>query len=167
MTLRVFAILGSLAFVAGCASGPKTPAASQARGTATAGTASSSAAAPAAPAPAPAPIVSLPDEQRRLADLFRGTPVVFAMQADGSMRIAVPLKFSFDKGRAAVKPPLAKVLDHVAPSLKGRNMRARVTAPLDAPKGTAALAQERAASTRDYLVAKGIPAKHFATHTPS
>lgn len=158
-TRVVLATLGGLALVAGCASGPKTPAAPQARGTATP--------AATAPAPAPAPSVSLPAEQRRLADLFRGTPVVIEMQADGSMRVAVPLKFSFDKGRAAVKPPLAKVLDYVVPSLRGDNMRARVAAPLDTPKGAASLAQERATSTRDYLVAKGIPMTHFAALAPS
>jgi len=156
MNTRILVALGGLALVAGCASGPKTPASPQAPGTASPGV-----------APAPVPTVSLPAEQRRLADLFRGTPVVIEMQADGSMRVAVPLKFSFDKGRAAVKPPLAKVLDYVVPSLKGQNMRARVAAPCDTPKGSATLAQERASSTRDYLVAKGIPMTHFASLAPS
>ena len=50
---------------------------------------------------------ALEAEQERLAGLFEGTPVVFAMQPDGSLRVAVPLRYSFDPGRHAVKPPLA------------------------------------------------------------
>src|SRR5690348_812753 len=65
---------------------------------------------------AAAPRPTLSEEQRRLADLFRGTPVVFAMQPDGSMRVSVPLRYSFDPGRFAVKPPLGAVLDRVAKS---------------------------------------------------
>ena len=64
---------------------------------------------PSGPGAAPgaaAPKETLAAEQRRLAELFRGTPVVFAMQADGSLRVTVPLAYSFDKGRFAVKPPL-------------------------------------------------------------
>ena len=57
---------------------------------------------------APAPRATLAAEQRRLAELFRGTPVVFAMQNDGSLRVTVPLEFSFDRGRHAVKPPLRR-----------------------------------------------------------
>ena len=55
---------------------------------------------------APAPKVSLAAEQRRLADLFRGTPVVFQMQSDGSLRVEVPLRYSFDTGGSTVKPGL-------------------------------------------------------------
>ena len=56
---------------------------------------------------APMPKATLESEQRRLAELFRGTPVVFEMQRDGSLRIVVPMAFAFDKGRSVVKPPLA------------------------------------------------------------
>lgn len=148
-----------LAVLAGCATNKPSPHSAPSAP-------SPSSAAP-SPSPAPVPTVSLPAEQRRLSDLFRGTPVVFEMQADGSMRVAVPLKYSFDKGRAAVKPPLAKVLDYLAPSLRYQSMRAKVAAPPDAPKAAASLAQERAASTRDYLIAKGIPLTHFAALTPA
>jgi outer membrane protein OmpA-like peptidoglycan-associated protein len=135
-----------------------------------------------APAPAPAvqpgaarngalpqaePKPTLVAEQRRLADLFRGTPVVFAMQPDGSLRVGVPLKYSFDDGQTAVKPPLAAVLDRVARSQRAQKTRLRVAAPADAKAGNPQLARERAASTRDYLVAHGVRVTRIAGLAPT
>ena len=101
-------------------------------------------------------------EQRRLAELFRGTPVVFEMQADGSMKVTVPLRYAFDKGRFAVKPPLAAVLDRVAESQRGGPSRLLVTAPSDPQTKGLMLATERATSARDYLVARGVDATRFS-----
>jgi len=101
---------------------------------------------------------SLADEQRRLADLFRGTPVVFAMQKDGSLRVSVPLRYSFDRGRHAVKPPLGAVLERVAKSQRSEPTRLTVTAPADPGAKGLLLATERASSARDYMVAHGVPA---------
>ena len=119
--------------------------------------------APATPAPAtwaaPAPAnPTLAAEQRRLAALFRGTPVVFEMQPDGSLRVAVPLHFCFDRGAGIVKPPLAAVLDHVARSQRHESTRLRVVAAPDPGSRGHALARDRAESARDYLAARGIPA---------
>lgn len=108
------------------------------------------------PHPAPGK-VPLGDEQRRLAELFRGTPVVFAMQSDGSLRVEVPLRFSFDPGASVVKPPLAAVLDRLALSQRKQPTRLHVAAPADpGARNAAVLARDRTASTRDYLVAHGI-----------
>jgi outer membrane protein OmpA-like peptidoglycan-associated protein len=111
-----------------------------------------------ATAPHPAPgKVPLGDEQRRLAELFRGTPVVFQMQSDGSLRVEVPLRFSFDHGASVVKPPLAAVLDRLASSQRTQPTRLHVAAPADpGARNAAVLARDRTASTRDYLVAHGI-----------
>jgi outer membrane protein OmpA-like peptidoglycan-associated protein len=116
---------------------------------------------PSAPG-APAQKVSLADEQRRLAELFRGTPVVFEMQADGSMRVTVPLRYSFDKGRFAVKPPLGAVLDRVAKSQRAEATRFLVQAPADPQSKGLLLATERATSARDYLVGRGVDATRFS-----
>jgi outer membrane protein OmpA-like peptidoglycan-associated protein len=113
------------------------------------------------------PKVTLVSEQRRLADLFRGTPVVFEMQPDGSLRVDVPLKYSFDDGQTVVKPPLAAVLDRVARSQRTQKTKLRVAAPTDAKSANAQLARERAASTRDYLVAHGVKASRFAAIAPA
>jgi len=122
-----------------------------------------SASGPGAAPGAAAPKETLAAEQRRLADLFRGTPVVFAMQADGSMRVTVPLVYSFDKGRYAVKPPLGAVLDRVAKSQRTEATRFFVTAPADPQTKGLMLATERANSTRDYLVGRGVDARRFST----
>jgi outer membrane protein OmpA-like peptidoglycan-associated protein len=96
-------------------------------------------------------------EQQRLSELFRGTPVVFSMQPDGSLRVEVPLSFCFDRGTFVVKPPLAAVLDRLANSQRNEATRLRVTAAPDPGGGGGpTLARERAASTRDYLVARGV-----------
>ena len=145
MRVRSWVTVCVVAF-AGCAqNGPVSPE----RGEATGG----------APPPAHR---SLADEQRRLAELFRGTPVVFALQKDGSLRVSVPLRYSFDHGRHAVKPPLGAVLERVAKSQRVEPTRLTVTAPTDPGAKGLLLATERASSARDYMVAHGVPATRFS-----
>ncbi|MEP6873641.1 MAG: OmpA family protein [Burkholderiales bacterium] len=99
-------------------------------------------------------------EKLRLAELFRGTPVVFALQPDGSMRVEVPLQYSFDAGKAVVKPPLAAVLDRIAAGQRDELTQVVVHAPGEA--AAKALAGERAASVREYLVGHGLPEPRVA-----
>ena len=132
----------------------------------------------ATPAPAPVPVPAparqtLASEQRRLTELFRGTPVAFAMQADGALRVTVPLQFCFDRAATVVKPPLAAVLDRIAKSQRDRSTRLRVAAAPDPGKGAGAgaggsaealaLARRRADTARDYLEAQGIKANRLTT----
>ena len=122
--------------------------------------------------PAPAR-QTLAAEQRRLTELFRGTPVAFAMQADGALRVTVPLQFCFDRAATVVKPPLAAVLDRIAKSQRDRSTRLRVAAAPDPGKGAGAgaggsaealaLARRRADTARDYLEAQGIKANRLTT----
>ena len=120
-----------------------------------------------APNPAPNPATksastkaNLAIEKLRLAELFRGTPVLFALQPDGSLRADVPLQYSFDAGKAAVKPPLAAVLDRIAAGQRDESTQVVVHAPGEA--AAKALAGERAASVRNYLVAHGLPEPRVA-----
>lgn len=115
-----------------------------------------------APTPA-APLPTLATEQKRLGDLFADTPVTVQRLADGRLRLHVPLRYSFDTGRAAVKPPLAALLDRLATGLRSQPaFSVRVNASGDARGAAAAqLARERAAATRDYLVLKGAPTSRF------
>ena len=77
---------------------------------------------------------------------------------DGRLRVAVPLEFSFERRRSAVRPALAAVLDRVAPGLRETPAFVlRIGAPADEGGGGGNLAQDRAAAVRDYLVAKGVP----------
>jgi len=116
-------------------------------------------AAPAAPPgpskPAPPP-PTLAAEQRRLAALFEGTPVVFTMQRDGSLRVTVPLHYCFDQGLARVKRPLGAVLDRLAKSQLQATSTFRVAAPSDPGARGLDLARERALATRDYLIGQRL-----------
>jgi len=145
MRILLFLGVSILLGIAGCAT-PSSPGGVGPGGTAT--------------APA-APKQTLASEQRRLAELFRGTPVVVDSQREGSLRIQVPLDFAFDKGRAVVKPPLAKVLDLVARGQRAEPTRLAVSAPTDPQSKAVLLATERANSTRDYLVARGLVPTRF------
>lgn len=80
--------------------------------------------------------------------------------------VEVPRAFCFDAGSAAVKPPLAVVLDKVAQSLQ-RRPAARVEV-LAAPGDTATaspLAQQRADSVRKHLIARGVSSRQLGPPT--
>jgi outer membrane protein OmpA-like peptidoglycan-associated protein len=121
---------------------------------------------PTAPGPQSPPArpaeAALAAEHRWLTRLFAGTPVEITLQRDGQLDVEVPLDFSFDAGRANVKPPLAKVLDYIAQSAT-RQIRTRlhVAAPADA-RGTPALALRRASAVRAYLAGKGVSPQRFS-----
>lgn len=105
---------------------------------------------------APATRTTLAGEKVRLAALFRGTPVNFSTQQDGSLRATVPRRFSFGAGATKVMPPLAAVLDRLAKSQLESASRMRVSAPLDPDSRGGTLARDRAQSVRDYLIRQGI-----------
>ena len=105
---------------------------------------------------------ALEAQRKRLADAVRGTPVTVEGTEDGRLRVEVPLKYAFDPGRSVVKPPLAAVLNEVAAGLKPHAQAdVRIAGPADGAKGGSMLAQDRAASTRDYLVSRGVPPTRF------
>jgi outer membrane protein OmpA-like peptidoglycan-associated protein len=104
----------------------------------------------------PAQNTTLAGEQVRLAELFRGTPVAFTMQQDGSLRATVPRRFSFDAGAIKVKPPLAAVLDRLAKAQSHTGARMRVSTPSDPEVRGLTLARDRALSVRDYLAGQGV-----------
>ena len=161
-TLAIAAVL--IAALAACRTPPASTPSTQVPSTAPSPVSPGPAAAPVPmPAPAPAqPRQTLASEQRRLAELFRGTPVVFAMQADGALRVTVPLQYCFDRAAVVVKPPLAAVLDRLAKSQRDQGTRLRVAAAPDPDKdGAEALARRRADSARDYLEAQGIKANRL------
>lgn len=141
-------LAGLAAALAGCATGP-------------------AAEAPARPAPdaraaAPADLMA---EQQWLQQWFGGTPVVIANDRDGSLRVEVPLAFSFDAGQSRVKPPLAAVLDRVAESLRRRPLLlVSVAAPAD---GDAALQRARATAVGKHLAGRGVEGSRLVTAPPA
>ena len=138
---RAFPLICAALWLAGCATAPSPSAPS--KGTVV-------------------PRPTLAQERQRIGDLFQGTPVTLAMDGDSSLRAEVPLKFSFDPGRAVVKPPLAALLDRLAGSPATRGGSWVVAAPGDPKNKGNSLALERAASTRDYLVGRGADPLRFS-----
>jgi hypothetical protein len=80
-------------------------------------------------------------EKVRLTELFKGTPVVFGLLPDGSLRADVPLQFSLDRIAAGQHDELTRVV---------------ISAPADAGTKGTTLPMDRAASVRAYLVGHGL-----------
>jgi outer membrane protein OmpA-like peptidoglycan-associated protein len=112
--------------------------------------------------PPPSAMTQLEQLEDAMTETLRGTPVA-VQWADGStVRIVVPLQFSFDAGRSAVKRPLAAVLDRLATQLRSKPaLSVEVTGPADARAG-AVLSQDRAEATRDYLIGRGVTVNRFS-----
>ena len=168
MKIALSITVAVLAALVGCAS-KSPPASGAAPAAAPPGASPAAQPAPGAPASTPVPPrASLAAEQKRLAELFKGTPVVFSMQADGSLKVDVPLSFCFDRGAFVVKPPLGAVLDRLARSQRGDTTKLKVSAAGDTAASNPNLARDRAASARDYMVARGVFASRvvLANGTP-
>lgn len=153
--------LGWLALLAGCASPAlQTPAVVPSVPGSSAPTVPPPSPRAAPPAPVISPLVS---EQRWLEDLFRGTPVAITLLDANTLAVDVPLANSFDTGKSAVKPALAKVLEYVNTSLRRQpTMRLSIAAPTDAAAGSVALAAARAQQVREALLARGLSATRLA-----
>jgi hypothetical protein len=107
---------------------------------------------PAAPAEPPRPGQAPPNvlaaEVAWMKQLFDGTPVGIASEPDGSMRVDVPMTFSFDDKSNAPKPPLRAVMDKVAVSMA---RQASTKVHLASPGPVA-----RGAAMRSYLQGRGV-----------
>jgi outer membrane protein OmpA-like peptidoglycan-associated protein len=115
------------------------------------------------PKPDAAPAQPLQGEQRWLEDWFRGTPVVIVGEAQGSLRIEVPLRNSFDAGRVEIKPPLDAVLVRVATSMRRQPTAVvHLIAPRDA-QGESSLSLDRGDKVSDRLVSLGIAPQRIAS----
>ena len=113
--------------------------------------------------PAMPPDAPLAAEARWLGELFAGTPVQVSGEHDGSVRLAVPMKYAFDAPSAATpKPPLQAVLDKLSQSLK-RQPTAKLQAAPPAGTGSA----ERLAAIRSHLAGKGVPSWRVAATSPA
>lgn len=140
-----------LALLAGCA----TPSGAPPTGTPAAGVP------PAGTAPAPEPLrpgqpapTALAAEVRWMQALFDGTPVQIVAEADGAMRVDVPMVHAFDDKSAAPKPPLRAVMDKVATSM-GRQASSKVQIATPGPAA-------RSAAMRSYLATRGVIALRVA-----
>lgn len=102
------------------------------------------------------------DEQKKaMEQATQGSGVTVTQTADNQLQLNIPSDISFDTGSAAIKTNLRPILDQFATSLRN-NPRAevRIVGHTDNSGSDAInrpLSEDRAASTRDYLVARGVP----------
>jgi len=95
-----------------------------------------------------------------------GTGVAVTQTEDNRLKLEIPSDISFDTGRADIKPNFRPILDKFAESL-AQNPATTVTiiGHTDSTGSDAVnnpLSVNRAASTRDYLTARGVAAQRIS-----
>jgi outer membrane protein OmpA-like peptidoglycan-associated protein len=97
----------------------------------------------------------------------QGTGVAVSQTADNRLKMDVPSDISFDVGRSTVKGDFSKVLDQFAAGLvKNPDTTVTIVGHTDSTGNDGInnpLSVDRANSTRDYLIAKGVAATRFNT----
>jgi outer membrane protein OmpA-like peptidoglycan-associated protein len=94
-----------------------------------------------------------------------GTGIQVAKTTDNRLKVNVPSDFSFDVGRADIKPVMRPVLDELGRNLD-LNVRVSVIGHTDSTGSDAIndpLSVERALAVRDYLARNGVPASRIST----
>lgn len=96
----------------------------------------------------------------------QGTGVTVSQTADNRLKLDIPSDVSFDTNRYDIKPNLRPILDRFATTLNENPVTTVSIIGHTDSTGTDAinnpLSVNRAASTRDYLVARGVAANRIA-----
>jgi len=105
------------------------------------------------------------NQKRQMEAATKGTGIAVTQTPNNELKLAIPSDVSFDVGRAAIKPNFSPILDQFASGLRNNpNADVRIIGHTDST-GTDAinnpLSIERAAATRDYLVARGVSQTAF------
>ncbi len=99
-------------------------------------------------------------QKRQMEQATQGTGIQVSQTPNNELKLAIPSDAGFDTGRAAIKPQLAGVLDQFSGGLRNNaNAEVRIIGHTDSTGSDAVnnpLSIERAASTRDYLVSRGV-----------
>lgn len=94
-----------------------------------------------------------------------GTGVAVTQTADNQLKLNIPSDISFDTGRTNIKPNLQPILDQFAQGLAGQpNTEIRIIGHTDNTGSDSInnpLSVNRAASARDYLVARGVDGRRI------
>jgi outer membrane protein OmpA-like peptidoglycan-associated protein len=105
-------------------------------------------------------------QKKDMEQATRGTGVQVTQTADNQLKLEVPSDISFDVGRADIKPNFAPILDKFAQSLnQNPASTVRIIGHTDSTGSDAInnpLSVNRAASTRDYLTARGVSSQRIA-----
>ena len=105
------------------------------------------------------------DKRAAMEKATQGTGIDVARTPDNQLKVNVPSDFSFDVGRAAIKPQMRPVLDQFAQGLDP-TMRVRIVGHTDSTGNDAInnpLSVDRAQSVRDYLAGRGVAPSRVET----
>lgn len=107
------------------------------------------------------------DQKAAMEQATVGTGVAVTQTADNRLKLDIPSDISFDVGRSAVKSNFAPVLNHFATSLNQNPVTTVTIIGHTDSTGSDAinnpLSFDRANSTRDYLVSRGVAFQRIAT----
>lgn len=99
-------------------------------------------------------------QKKQMEQATQGTGIAVSQTANNELKLAIPSDAGFDTGRANIKAQLAGVLDQFSGGLRNNaNAEVRIIGHTDSTGSDAInnpLSVERAASTRDYLVSRGV-----------
>lgn len=100
------------------------------------------------------------EEQKQMEAATAGTGVEVSKTADNRLKLNIPSDISFDSGKSNIKPNLQPILDSFATSLNNNpNTVVTIIGHTDNTGSDAInnpLSVNRASSTRDYLVGRGV-----------
>jgi outer membrane protein OmpA-like peptidoglycan-associated protein len=106
------------------------------------------------------------EQKQAMEAATRGTGVAVTQTPNNELKLEIPSDISFDTGKAEIKPAMRPVLDKFAQTLQANPVtNVRIIGYTDST-GTDAindpLSVRRAASTRDYLTARGVAINRIA-----
>ena len=101
-------------------------------------------------------------QKREMEAATRGTGIGVTQTANNELKLAIPSDVSFDTGRADIKPNFAPILSQFSNGLRNNpNAEVRIIGYTDNTGSDAInnpLSVDRAESTRDYMIGRGVPA---------
>jgi outer membrane protein OmpA-like peptidoglycan-associated protein len=107
------------------------------------------------------------DQKQAMEQATAGTGIAVSQTADNRLKMNIPSDVSFDVGRSAIKPNFASVLNQFATSLNQNPATTITIVGYTDSTGSDAinnpLSVDRADSTRDYLVGRGVARTRFIT----
>ena len=104
-------------------------------------------------------------QKREMEQATQGTGIGVTQTADNQLKLNIPSDISFAVGRSDIQPNFAPVLDQFAASLRNNpNTDVRIVGHTDNTGSDAInnpLSMDRAASTRNYLTARGVDGRRI------
>lgn len=105
-------------------------------------------------------------QKQQMEQATAGTGVEVSQTTDNRLKLEIPSDISFDTGRADVKPNFRPILDKFATSLnENQTTTVTIIGHTDSSGSDAVnnpLSVNRAASTRDYLTARGVQSSRIS-----